>query len=270
MNIKNKCLILTCFVIFGVTTQAQNADSTIAMRFSLPKGYVRKVYAENSFQRFLQNFPLKPADSKVLYYNGQEKSRKIHVAVLDIDVGDRDLQQCADAVMRLRAEYLFKQKKYSEIHFNLTNGFTVNYLRWADGERVNVSGNKTWWVKSAQKDYSYRNFKKYLFFVFYYAGTLSLSKELQTIKYADLQVGDVFIRGGSPGHAMIVVDVAENAQGKKIFLLAQSYMPAQNIHIVKNLHNPAISPYYELDATDNLLLTPEWTFRTTELKRFKN
>jgi len=40
------------------------------------------------------------------------------------------------------------------------------------------------------------------------------------------------IRAGSPGHAMLVVDVAEDERGRRIYLLAQSYMPAQDIHIV--------------------------------------
>jgi hypothetical protein len=42
-------------------------------------------------------------------------------------------------------------------------------------------------------------------------------------------VGDVFIRGGSPGHAMLVVDMGEDAAGRKIYLVAQSYMPSQLI-----------------------------------------
>ena len=45
-----------------------------------------------------------------------------------------------------------------------------------------------------------------------------------------MQIGDVLIQGGSPGHAVIVVDMAENpATGEKLYLLAQSYMPAQDI-----------------------------------------
>jgi len=46
-----------------------------------------------------------------------------------------------------------------------------------------------------------------------------------------LQPGDIFYHGGSPGLAFMVLDVVENDLGNKMFLLAQSYMPAQEMHI---------------------------------------
>ncbi len=136
--------------------------------------------------------------------------------------------------MRLRAEYLWQNKQYKEIHFNLTNGFRVDYERWRKGGRVKVTGNRTELVQSAAASDSYAVFWKYLEFVFTYAGTLSLSKELEPRALADMQIGDVFIQGGSPGHAVIVVDMAVNDSGKKVFLLAQSYMPAQQIQVLRN------------------------------------
>ena len=85
---------------------------------------------------------------------------------------------------------------------------------------------------------------------------------------SEMRIGDVFIQGGFPGHAVIVVDMAKNkATGKKIFLLAQSYMPAQDIHILKNPNHDALDPWYELDF-EGPLYTPEWTFGKDNLKRF--
>lgn len=100
--------------------QLKRIDSTaktIATRFSTPTGYERKTYEKNTFQYYLSNFPLKPIDAKVYYYNGELKpNTDVYVSVLNIDVGNKDLQQCADAVIRLRAEYLYGQKRYNEIH----------------------------------------------------------------------------------------------------------------------------------------------------------
>jgi hypothetical protein len=80
--------------------------------------------------------------------------------------------------------------------------------------------------------------------------------------------GDVFIKGGSPGHAVLVVDMAcDPRTGRKIFLLAQSYMPAQDIHILKNPKDAKLSPWYDVEF-GTILYTPEWVFAWSELKRF--
>jgi hypothetical protein len=245
------------------------AGSTLEERFLVPEGYERISAGEHSFQDYLRTLPLKPHGSKVKYYNGETKNGDVYEAVVDIDIGSRDLQQCADAVIRLRAEYLFKEKKYDDMHFNFTSGFNAEYSKWRDGYRVSVDGNSVSWVKTANYSAEYPAFRKYLDIVFAYAGTLSLANELVPVKLEEMQIGDVFIQGGSPGHCVIVVDMAENPKtGDKIFMLAQSYMPAQDIHILKNSENPAISPWYPLNFGD-ILKTPEWTFGNYDLKRFK-
>jgi hypothetical protein len=247
-----------------------NVDgATVESRFALPPGFTRMPFPEKSFTKYLRNLPLKPHGSDVKLYNGSTKPGKVHEAVIDRDPGQKNIQQCADAVIRLRAEYLYDLKKYDAIHFNLTNGFLVDYDRWIHGYRVAVDGNRTWWVKSADPGNTENIFRQYLEFVYSYAGTLSLEKELKKVSMADLLPGDVFIRGGSPGHAVIVVDAAVNeATGEKIFMLAQSYMPAQEIHILKNQKEPAISPWYRVNEYATLLSTPEWTFEINDLMRF--
>ena len=246
-----------------------SAAKTLITRFFAPPGFHRLSYESSSYQYYLSNFPLKPIEAKVYYYNGQPKSNQsVCASVFDIDVGNKDLQQCADAVIRLRAEYLYGQKRFNEIHFDFTNGFKVDYKKWAEGYRLKISGNNTSWYKAKEEDYSYKIFKEYLITVFNYAGTLSLSKELSRISPDNIQVGDVFIKGGSPGHAVIVVDLAINKlNGKRIFMIAQSYMPAQSIHLLVNESDKDISPWYDLSQVDKLY-SPEWTFEKAELKRF--
>jgi len=75
----------------------------------------------------------------------------------------------------------------------------------------------------------------------------------------------VFIVGGSPGHTVIVVDMAVNASGEKIFLLAQSYMPAQQTQLLINPMGNDISPWYSLKGKERLI-TPQWTFELDTLK----
>lgn len=240
--------------------------NTIQTRFIPPDGFKRKQHEDDSFGTFLRNIKLKPVGSKVMYFNGDNKESDVYEAVVDMAISNKDLQQCADAIMRLRGEYFFKQKAFDQITFNLTNGFKVDYSEWIKGNRVMVNGNTTTWRKIAQPSNTYSDFRSYMEFVFTYAGTLSLDKSLRSKNISDMAIGDVFIRGGSPGHAVIVVDQAENSKGDIVFLLAQSYMPAQEIQILKNKGNPALSPWYTIKTTDTELSTPEWEFTTSQLK----
>lgn len=260
--------IITLVIIFSFTTYSQNS---IRSRFSTPQDYQRVQVAENSFEEFLQNLPLKPQNTLVKYYNGEIKqNHNVYDAVIDLDIGNKNLHQCADAVMRLRAEYLWNTKQYDKIHFNFTNGFQVDYIEWMKGRRVIVEGNKTYWNNRSFESNTYQDFWKYMELIFAYAGTASLSKELDSKPANDINIGDVFIIGGFPGHAVIVVDMAKNIKtGKKIFLLAQSYMPAQETQILKNPNSQKLSPWYSEDFGD-ILKTPEFTFSKNDLKQFKN
>ena len=242
--------------------------NTVQERIAVPDGYERIKAGAGSFGEYLRNLPLKPDGSAVRHYNGNIKPADVHVAVIDMDIGNRDLQQCADAVIRLRAEYLFGKGFYDRIHFNFTNGFRADYSTWRQGSRIRIDGNKAYWVKQAESSTGYDSFRKYLDMVFSYAGTLSLSQELEKVPPEDIRIGDVFIKGATPGHCVIVLDMAENRDsGEKCFLLAQSYMPAQDIHILKNPANNDQNPWYQADFGDTLV-TPEWTFTADQLARF--
>ena len=174
-------------------------------------------------------------------------------------------------MIRLRAEYLFSRGRFSDITFNFTNGTSASFVKWAEGYRPIIRGNSVRWMKKSETDYSYANFKKYLRIVFMYAGSYSLSREMKTLSSAEkLKTGDVIIEGGFPGHAVIIVDEVVNERtGEKLYLIAQSFMPAQSIYILKN-SNPTLSPWYRINGKDNELLTPFWTFTDlkNQLRRF--
>lgn len=240
---------------------------TVADRFKTPQGFERMNYPVHSFENYLQHLPLKTHGSPVIKYDGSEKWNKVHEAVIQMDVGKKDLQQCADAVMRLRAEYLYNEHRYNDISFNFTNGFKADYSKWREGQRIRVNGNNCSWYPTTLTSTTYSSFREYLDMVFSYAGTLSLSRQLSSKNLSDIKPGDVFIKGGSPGHAVIVVDVCKNKNGEKLFMLAQSYMPAQEIHILKNTNDTSISPWYRVKDRDKLY-TPEWTFEWDMLKTF--
>lgn len=225
---------------------------TLEERIAPPPGFKRVEVGSGSWGAWLRGLPLKPADAPVLLYSGAPKLRQdVHVAVIDIDVGDRDLQQCADAIMRLRGEWLFAAGRKGDIGFNYTDGKRRAFASGPSGRRID-----------------YAAFRKYMNLVFAYAGTYSLERELMPAPRADIAIGDVFIRGGFPGHAVLVADLVENAgTGEKRFLLIQSYMPAQEMHILRNPADSNGSPWYPA-AFAGPLVTPEWTFPEDALRRW--
>lgn len=248
-------------------SQSRSGMETLAQRFAPPAGFARVAAKPGSFGAWLRRLPMKPAQSRVMLHTGSPKWRQdVHAGVIDIDTGQRDLQQCADAAMRLRAEWLWDSGRKRDIGFNYTGGGHVSYARWARGERPSEDGKR--WRRRGKPDDSYASFRKYMIQVFAYAGTYSLSKEMKPVALDALSAGDVFIVGGFPGHAVLVADVAENAAtGEKVFLLTQSFMPAQDMHILINPTDKALSPWYRA-SFDWPLITPEWTFPEGSLKRW--
>lgn len=223
--------------------------ATLAEHVAPPPGFVRKAAPAGSFAAWLRGLPMRPDGAPVLTHTGKPKFRQdVHTAVVDIDIGKRDLQQCADAIMRLRAEWLFSQRRDREIAFNDTKG---KRMRFASAKRKDHAG-----------------LRRYMDLVFAYAGTYSLERELKPVKPEEIAIGDVFIKGGFPGHAVLVVDMAEHeATGERRFLLLQSYMPAQDMHILKNPAASDGSPWYATPIGVQLV-TPEWVFPRTALRRW--
>jgi hypothetical protein len=150
--------------------------------------------------------------------------------------------------MRLRADYLFSQKRFDEIEFLYVSGKKLNYLSYLEGKTPNAD-----------------NLWSYLCVVFSYANTYSLNKQLKSKSTNDLEIGNVFIIGGFPGHVVIVVDKCRNAKGEVKFMLAQSYMPAQDIQILVGDHKE--SPWYDLNFGE-ILNTPEFQFSKNDFKSF--
>jgi Domain of unknown function (4846) len=210
----------------------------------VPEGFKRIPAPAGSFASWLRAVPLKK-DRTVYLFNGSVKrNQSAQFAVVDIPVGKKDLQQCADVVMRFRAAYLFSQKKYNQIAFMDYSG---KWYRCPEG------------ATSA-------TFEAYLQNVFNWCGSASLEKQLKAVAdFTTIKSGDVLIQGGFPGHAVTVVDMAVNDKGEKLFMLAQGYQPAQDIHVLVNPIDISISPWYKI-TDENKIMTPEWWFVKGNLK----
>jgi hypothetical protein len=211
----------------------------------LPEGFERVAADKGSFAEWLRNLPLKKNKTVYLYNGNPKGNQSAQFAVIDISVGKKDLQQCADAVMRMRAEYLYAQQRFGEIAFQ--------------------DNNKTVYRLGPLTDRNH--FDAYLENVFAHCGSASLEKQLTPLaQLFSLQPGDVLIKGGAPGHAMMVMDMARDKTGKTIYLLAQSYMPAQDVHVVLNPLGTKGSPWYTVQ--NESIITPEWVFPKAHFKKW--
>jgi len=256
---------------YVVTPSHVNEEgSTISERIILPKGFTRSVYAEGSFQQYIQQYPLKKFGSKIINYNGNDYVYQSgHVGILDISVPSNGLQQCADALIRIRAEYLWNSNRKDEIGFKFTSGHYCSWIKYAEGYRPKVNGNKVTFHKIASGNASKDNFYKYLNLIYMYAGTQSLYTELPKINsIKDIEVGDMLIYPGSPGHVIMVVDKAENESGEKLFIFAQGNTPAQSVHVLKNPNDLNKSPWYEIELGAYLEI-PTYYFDEVKFIRFK-
>ncbi len=160
-----------CFLISNLQAQsykynwANDYDSNSALinRIPLPVGYQRTALELNSYADWLRHFPVKDGQKRAYSYDGRPAmSEDVVFAVLDIDIGSSDLQQCADAIIRLHAEYLYAYGDYRNIKYNFTSGDTSRFDDWIEGYRPLVRRNKVSWARSAKVDSSYQSFRNYL------------------------------------------------------------------------------------------------------------
>lgn len=243
------------WLVVGSGTTNSEAYENIA-EIKTPNGYTR--VPGDGFAEYLRHLKLKKKGSKVMLYTGGEsRSQNLAYAVIDMPLLSND-EQCADVCMRLRAEYLYNNGMTSSIHFNNVGGKTERY-----------TGGK-----------NRRSFERYMRKLYGVASTYSLSRELPVRKLVDMQPGDVFVYasgdhslekavGSKYGHAIMVVDVAVNSEGKKVYMLAEGNTPARDIHILKNWLNPFMSPWFSLDENATAIQISPFRYNVNELHYWK-
>jgi len=236
---------------------------------SLPQGFNYVTDGDSAYSNWLLDLELRK-DKTVYLYNGKLKSNQdAQYGVLNIKIGKKDLLQCADAAMKLKADHLFEKHLYDQIRFITTSGSEVSFDDWLRGIRWKAKGAKlVLYNVNKERTNIHEDYDLFMELVFSYCGTYSLSKQLKPVNDSkSIQPGDIFVYGGFPGHAVTVMAVAKNEQGERIFLLSQGYMPAQDLHILKNYANADQNPWYKVSELYPLF-TPQWQFEKGTLKRW--
>lgn len=232
-----------------------------------PEGYNRVPAAADSFLSFMRAQPVYPDGSDIYIYNGTSKPGVTAAAVYQLPLGDEGYQECADSVIRLWSTYFRQTGQTEKLSFHLSNGMECSYDTFRSGKRVLAWLEWSMWMPLAlPADDSDQLFNDWLMTVMRYAGTLSLTNESHAITAREARAGDIICRAGTPGHVVVLVDEAVNADGKRCWLLAQGWIPAQSCHIIYNQkENPWIT---EEMLSESEIHTGEFTFHADELRRW--
>lgn len=211
-------LLLLAFQLFS-----ENRINQIAV----PAGYKRIKYQNNSFSDWIQKLPIKNSN-KIKKYDGTNIASFYSIlAVIDKPIlFNADLEQCADYCMRFWVDF-HSEKQISD------KLFLYNY-----------SGDKYHFKKSNK---SIINFLKYCMI---YTNSHSLKMGCKKINTDQLVPGDMIVQNdtGGIGHVSMIMDVCQNKNGKKLFLIGYSFMPAQEFHIEKALSEYGKSGWFTIDG----------------------
>jgi hypothetical protein len=224
-----------------------------------PDGWTRTPVGPGTLGEWLRGLPVR-TDATVRAYDGRVL-RAPAAHVVEIDVGDRDLQQCADTTIRLLSEYAWASGRASELGWHFTSGDLTTWADWVAGERFAI-GRTVERSRGAPRPADRATFRGWLDLVFTYAGTRSLAREGTPVGDRPVEAGDVFVSPGSPGHAVIVLDVAVGPDGRRAGLLGQGFMPAQDLHVLRR-DLPGESAvldgvWFVLPGPGERLDTPSW------------
>ena len=103
------------------------------------------------------------------------------------------------------------------------------------------------------------NFRKYLDTLFTYATVRTLKGDLKAKdKEAQVEIGDILMDENASSCA-IIVDLAVDAEGNVVYILASGGSTAQQMSVLKNPSQQDLSPWYVHSPT---VSTPNMVFPT--------
>ncbi len=246
--------------------------TTLDARFAPPAGFARVTVKPGSFDAYLRALALRTDRVEVRLFDGRPVTMP-SAAIIPLELGPKDLHQCADSVMRLHAEWLWAAKRADEVAFHYTSGHRSAWSDWRRGARWRVRGAKVTRAQGAPVAATYAAFRAYLDDAFRYGSTRSLHRDTRAITDpATLQAGDIFLQAGSPGHVVILLDVAEHADGRRVALLGQGYIPAREVHVIKGRAHAVLDQvwFHLPTAEGDVIDTPTWApFSMRDARRWK-
>ncbi|MDR0667819.1 MAG: DUF4846 domain-containing protein [Prevotellaceae bacterium] len=264
-------VFLWCFIPSGSRGQTpiRQNKATVLVRFETPEPYERTDAPPHSFALFLRNLPLLPENTPIQNYANEPlktDTQSPPAAILDIETGTKNWQRTVQSLMRIWAEYLFEQQRFSAIRFHIRNGKAIPYQQWTQGMNILVD-NRAYWTKTPYNPHQYRTFRRYLDFIFQYSDFQTVLRDIESVAASDLAPGDLLLRDD---RAMMVLDMAVNREsGERMVLLACGGTPAQAIRVLQNTAQKDVLGAWFKIGEQGAINTGVVEFLPTDFYRFK-
>jgi hypothetical protein len=239
-----------------------NPNQSIFKQVLPPFGYTKVETPASSFGEWLRFLPLYPVDRAVLDYEGNViKMASQVIRVIQLDNPSHGMQQCADTVIRLWAEYLKSRDQLDQLELHTQNGQSSSWRRWAAGYRPVLKGNSFHWIKKESPTSNQTrelHFKEYITWLMQWTGTLALARDLSRVTQSELDIGHMFVHpnrsGNNIGHISIIVDKAvQEGNSVPIYLIAWGFIPAQDFHIIQPPRNLPHYPWFTRTEAETYL-----------------
>ncbi|MDD5091698.1 MAG: DUF4846 domain-containing protein [Candidatus Wallbacteria bacterium] len=267
-----KLFLLLLLIAISVTAgdytwlSSYRESRTIGVLFSPPFPHLRTNQAQGSFGEWLRSFPVQKKTVTPAMLLRPDVMDHCH-SFLDLDYPDLPRQKGIALAVRLWAEYLYARGENWDIEFWFRTGERIDFNLWLSGMRPYFVGDKLKWRDCDFKDSSYDSFRRYMGFFFECASTGFMTVKMRRLRDSEvLQPGDVYFSGEWSGHAVVIMDTAvHRTTGKMIFLLGQGLPPEKQYHLIENVRDQELSPWFA--EVNGEVLTPQVVFKREDRYR---
>jgi len=247
--------------------------TTLDQKFPTPEGFTRVDASKGSYAAYLRGLPLRTDRAEVRLYTGREV-RMPSAGIIPLDLGKRDVHQCADSVIRLHAEWLWTSGKAMDASYHYTSGDVAKWADWRRGRPLRVKGREVVHVDARKAPNTHKAFRRYLTSVFMYASTRSLHRDATRVtEPASLAAGDFLLQSGAPGHVVMLLDVATHPDGRRVALIGQGFLPAREFHVIEGSRSTTVDGVWFVLPQDegDVVATPTWApFTMKQAWRFSS
>jgi hypothetical protein len=253
-----------------LSAKERKSYQPLTERIPLPTGFSRVPVQNGTFADWLRYLPAMPEGTPVRNAKKEIVLPADHAglaAVVALQPQTARTLVASNMLVRLRAEYLWASGKLDQAAFHFASGHLSSWREWADGYRSTVKGREVSLSKSAPPDSSRTSFCGYLEGIFKYGNFDSLHHDTDKAADGAVEGGDVFLRRGRAGHAVMVLDVATDPRGCVAVLLGEGGSPPQTFHVLRGKDG---SPWFPLSRSAPIDLGPKGTFQLADLRHWKS